>query len=53
MRKTREILRLKWEKGLSVRQIASSVNISRSTVQDHLARAKTGRAILAITRGHD
>lgn len=40
MRKTREILRLKWEKGLSIRQIARNVGLSRSTVQDHLARAE-------------
>ncbi len=40
MRKTSEILRLRWEKGLSIRQIASSVGLSRSTVQDHLARAE-------------
>jgi transposase len=39
MRKTSEILRLRWEKGLSIRQIASSVGLSRSTVQDRLARA--------------
>lgn len=40
MRKTREILRLKWEKGLAMRQIARSLNISHSTVTDHLARAE-------------
>jgi DNA-binding MarR family transcriptional regulator len=40
MRKTREILRLKWEMGLSQRQIAGSLNLSRSTVSDHLARAE-------------
>ncbi len=31
MRKTSEILRLRWEKGLSIRQIANSVGLSRST----------------------
>jgi hypothetical protein len=40
MRKTREILRLKWEMGMSQRQIAGSLNLSRSTVSDHLARAE-------------
>jgi transposase len=39
MRKTREILRLKWEMGMSRRQIARSLNLSHSTVNDHLARA--------------
>ena len=40
MRKTREILRLKWEMGMSRRQIARSLNLSHSTVNDHLARAE-------------
>lgn len=40
MRKTREILRLKWERGLAMRQIARSLNISHSTVKDHLAGAE-------------
>jgi len=40
MRNTREILRLKWEKGLAIRQIARSLNISHSMVKDHLARAE-------------
>jgi DNA-binding transcriptional ArsR family regulator len=39
MRKTREILRLKWEMGMSRRQIARRLNLSHSTVNDHLARA--------------
>jgi DNA-binding NarL/FixJ family response regulator len=33
MRNTREILRLKWEKGLAIRQIARSLNIFHSTVK--------------------
>lgn len=41
MRKTKEILRLKWEAGLGLRQIARSCNLSHSTVSDYLARAKT------------
>jgi len=40
MRKTREILRLKWEMGMSRRQIAKSLNLSHSTVNDHLARVE-------------
>lgn len=43
MRKTREILRLKWEKGLALRQIARSLNISHSTVKDHLSRAELAK----------
>lgn len=39
MRKIKEILRLKWECGLSNQKIAQSCNIARSTVSDHLMRA--------------
>lgn len=39
MRKIREILRLKYEQGCSVRQIATSCNVSLSTVSDYLLRA--------------
>jgi Transposase and inactivated derivatives len=42
MRTIREILRLKWEKRLSNKQIAQSCNIARSTVRDYVERA--GRA---------
>jgi transposase len=41
MRKIREIIRLKFELGLSSRAIAASVGISDSTVRDYLARAKS------------
>ena len=40
MRKIKEVLRLKWEKGLSARQIAKSCDIARSTVKDYLDRAE-------------
>ena len=33
MRKTNEVLRLKWEKGFSARQIAKSCDVARSTVK--------------------
>jgi len=36
MRKIREVLRLKFEVGLSARQIAVSVQIGRVTVSDYL-----------------
>ena len=38
MRKIREVLRLKYEAGLSARAIARSVNTGRTTVQEHLQR---------------
>ena len=40
MRKIREILRLKWEQGLSHRKIAESCVVSRSSVSDYLRRAE-------------
>ena len=40
MRKINEVLRLKWEKGFSARQIADSCDIARSTVKDYLDRAQ-------------
>lgn len=40
MRKTREILRLRWSLGLSLRDVARSVNVSSSTVSECVMRAK-------------
>ena len=40
MRKIKEILRLKWECGLSVKKIAQSCGVARSTVGDYLLRAR-------------
>jgi transposase len=40
MRKVREVLRLKWERGVSNRLIARSCRVSRSTVADYLERAE-------------
>jgi transposase len=40
MRKIKEVLRLHCEKGLSTRQIAKSLDISRSTIRDYLDRAR-------------
>jgi transposase len=42
MRQIREILRLKWDKGLSQRVIAHSCRISASTVNEYLKRAEKG-----------
>ena len=40
MRQVREVLRLKWACGLSDRQIAHSLGISRPTVADYVRRAQ-------------
>ena len=40
MRQVREVLRLKWACGLSDRQIAHSLQISRPTVADYVRRAQ-------------
>ena len=40
MRKIREVLRQKWTLGLSVRQIATSVGLSRPAVSNYLRRAE-------------
>ena len=40
MRQVREVLRLKWACGLSDRQIAQSLRISRPTVTEYLRRVK-------------
>ena len=40
MRKTREILRLKWEQGLTHRQIARSLGLSAGVVGSTMSRAK-------------
>jgi len=40
MRKIKEVLRLKWEGGLSHRQIAKSCALGRSTVAEYLRRAE-------------
>ena len=42
MRKIKEVLRLRHQKGLSVRQIARSSGIGRSTVAEYLMRAEAG-----------
>jgi len=43
MRKIEEILRLKWEKGLSNQAIAKSCRISPGSVSNYILRAKTAR----------
>jgi len=41
MRKIHEVLRLKWDAGLSNRAIARSCSISPTTVSEYVRRAKT------------
>ena len=40
MRKIKDVLRLKWGKGMSNRQIATSCGIGRPTVSEYLRRAQ-------------
>jgi len=40
MRKTKEVLRLRFEVGLGLRQIARSCSIGLGTVHDYLQRAE-------------
>jgi predicted transcriptional regulator len=40
MRKTREILRLRWENHLPQRAIAQSLRLSQGAVSDYLGRAR-------------
>ena len=40
MRKIKEVLRLKWEAGLSGRAISQSCGMGRTTVREYLQRAK-------------
>jgi hypothetical protein len=40
MRKVREVLRLRWQFGLSQRQVASACGMVRSTVGEYLERAE-------------
>ncbi|OQB37910.1 MAG: Integrase core domain protein [Candidatus Hydrogenedentes bacterium ADurb.Bin179] len=40
MRTIKEVLRLKWEKRFSNKQVSQSCNIARSTVRDYIARAE-------------
>ena len=53
MRKIKEILRLKHEVGLSVRRIARSCSVSRSTVSEYLSRASAAGLSWPLGDGMD
>ena len=50
MRKIKEVLRLTHDGRLSERQVAQSLNLSRSTVKEYRVRAERAGAELAVTR---
>lgn len=53
MRKLKEILRLKYEAQLSIRQITRSCSISHSTVSDILHRAETAGLSWPLSNDYD
>ena len=53
MRKIKEILRLCWEKGLSVRQAAQSCDVGRTTITEYLERAKKAGLSWPLPEGLD
>jgi transposase len=53
MRKAKEVLRLKWESGLSSRKIAKSCSIARATVAEYLRRAKDAGLSWPLPSGMD
>ena len=53
MRKIKEILRLKYEVGLGVRQIARSCSVGRSTVSEYISRASAAGLSWPLEEGMD
>jgi transposase len=53
MRRTKEILRLRFESGLGLRQIARSLSISVGTVHDYLQRAEAAGIKWPLPEGFD
>jgi transposase len=53
MRKVEDVLRLKWQAGLSVRQIAKAVGIGRTTVSEYIARAEAAGIGWPLPEGMD
>jgi transposase len=53
MRTIREVLRLRWEAGLSQREIGLSCRMGRSTVRDYLLRAEAAGVSWPLPEGMD
>src|ERR1700722_15971627 len=53
MRKTKEVLRLKFELGLGLRQIARSCSLGLGTVHDYLQRAAAAGVSWPLPEGWD
>ncbi|HEY7336858.1 MAG TPA: sigma factor-like helix-turn-helix DNA-binding protein [Bryobacteraceae bacterium] len=53
MRRTKEILRLRFESGLGLRQIARSLSISVGTVHDYVQRAEAAGIKWPLLEGFD
>lgn len=53
MRKTKEILRLHFAMKLSIRKVAQSCNVSRSTVSDYISRAEISGISWPLPEGMD
>ena len=53
MRKTKEVLRLRFELGLGLRQIARSCSLGLGTIHDYLRRAKAGGISWPLPEGWD
>ncbi len=51
MRKIKEVLRLKFDVGLGLRQIARSCSIGLGTAHEYLQRAEAAKIILAAWTG--
>jgi transposase len=53
MRKIKEVLRLRWEAGLSQREVAVSCRLGRSSVRDYLLRAEAAGLSWPLPEGMD
>ena len=53
MRKVEDVLRLKWDAGLSPRQIGKAVGIGRTTVSEYIARAEAAQITWPLPEGID
>ena len=53
MRKVREILRLRFERGLSQRQISASTGVSKGAIGEYMRRAAAAGVTWEIARALD